>query len=1374
MKNILLLCFLCFASAVSAQTRLNSATPKLFIENKGQITDKNGLPQPDIHFVLKDRHGNVFIGPQGIHYLFSKTDYSSIKQDKDSVIISTYRMQMHLTGTNPMCQLIRGNKNDYYENYYNVIGRPEGIPHVPTFEKITYKNIYPNIDWELYIVNEQLKYNFIIHPGGDVKNISIEYLNASDARINSDGSLTVTNPLGEINESAPVSWMGKNKTPLQHIYKLVKKENRYEVEFTDTENGSSVYDAKADITIDPLIRWTSYYGGSLEDVLYAPKTDEYDNVYFGGTTTSTNGIASSSSWKDTLTGYRDAFLFKLSTNGTRLWGTYYGGYYNDGITAIDIRNNIMVVAGTTSSPNNIATPNTHIPNNPYALLMAFVAQFNFDGIRVWGSYYGINPTGIKGITLDRFENIYFLGTANNRTSSTYTGAVSGYFVHQNVNSNPNGTSLFLARFNSQGQRLWGTYYGHYVTPNSSVVGAENAIGTDWDGNVYLCGTTELNDSSIYCQNAYKNSKSGGMWSQDGFVAKFKPNGQRAWGTYLGGNNEEHLHSLTVDRDANVYVAGGTNSSGMNSNGWSSTGLGLITRFDSSGNHIWTSYAASPVISMNGDSKNNIVFTTDRTSVVFYADTNKYVGRFNANAQLLSQHYLYEDFRLYNSTIDGSGNIFYCGKTSHPSLNMTGSHQNSYGGGVSDGYIAKMWYDSSFRFTRPLLTKYKWCKGDSVWVKFNINLPFNSGNTMIVQLSNAPGILSSPVTVGTKNITGTAGADSIRIFLPANLTSDSNYRVRIINSNPVDTSLYSPPFFVGQHTPSTLTLQNGFSTEICQNNYSQLLGTPQTGLLKYRWQRNGINLTAADTLRLYRAYTPGTYRVVVTTDAGCITTSIDTVVIVYPNPVSDIRINSTTQQCLTGNLFLFADSSKISAGSITTRKWTWTDSVSAFSIDTQRVFNTHGAYGVSLLVTSDKGCSHSSNKSVEVFVMPSTKIYTTNTLNQCMKGHGFSFTDSSSVAAGSYTRLWDFGDATTDTAVQKSKSYAAAGNYFVKLNITSDKGCKDSANTSVTVHPQPVAGCAVNATEQCLKGNVFNLYDSSSVSTGNINTRSWTLGDATTSTLQSINKTYAFSASYPVTLVVTSDKGCKDSTGKILRVNPHPLTSFTINNTTQCLNGNAFTFTNSSFLPGGSIQGYQWQFGNGDSSNAISPAYQYTGSGNYTVQLVSTSSKNCKDTLMKNVRVHPHPAKPVISRNLFVLSSSTAPSYQWLLNNNLISGATTKDYSVTANGYYQVVVTDTTTCSSRSDSVAVLNVGTKELLSENIHLYPNPNNGTFILELPKSNESYRIEIFNTNGQLVYAVVTDSNVVTPDKQLSKGVYLLRIIHAHELHVVKVVVE
>lgn len=1378
MKNILLLCFFCFAAAVTAQTRLNSATPKLFIENKGQITDKNGLPQPDIHFVLKDRHVNVFIGPQGIHYLFSKTAYSSVKQDKDSVIISTYRMQMHLTGTNPMSQLIRGNKNDYYENYYNVIGRPEGIPHVPTFEKITYKNIYPNIDWQLYIVNEQLKYDFIIHPGGDVKNISIEYINASDARINSDGSLTVTNPLGEINESAPVSWMGKNKTPLQHKYKLVKKENRYEVEFTGVENGSSVYETNADITIDPIVQWRSYYGGLSTDILYATRTDNDDNVLFAGGSRSTNNISTTNAWQSSRSGValHDGMLIKMTATGIRIWATYYGGEWDDIIfcLAIDHENKI-VIGGVTQSTVNIASTIAYQSTRPTGSnTQGFIAKLTTSGYREWGTYYGSDQTYIQYVTslaIDRVGNIYLMGLTGNGNNQ-YAGAMPGYFSH-NSNPNINSPVVYIARFTPQGLRLWGALYGKEVfSPTFSYATATTftSITTDWDGNIYFCGSTTSTDSTSFCKNAFQNSKSGAAGYYDGFIAKFKPNGQWVWGTYFGGTLHEYLYSIGLDNNANVYVGGRTTSTQMNYNGWSTSGPGVFARFDSSGSRIWTTHGWwGEVKSLDVDKRNIMFYSMQATQT----QNGSYWGRFTPNAQLLNEPSTTQNFIVHGASVDGNGNAYFCGRTADTTISISGGHQNTYGGDAWDGFIMKMLYDTTFRISRPKFAKNEMCRGDSIWVRYNVLSPLYAGNTLTVELSDVNGVFINPIKLAIKSYTASIKADSLRILLPANLTPASSYRIRIINTNPGDTSSPSAFFKVQQPVANILNILNGGSTQVCQGNFLWLSGVNASGI-RYQWQRNGTNTSFLDTLFNYKAFTTGTYRVISTTSGGCVTTSKDTLVTFYPNPVSDIRINSTTQQCLPGNLFQFADSSKISVGNIASRTWIWTDSVSAFSADTQRVFNTHGIYGVSLLVTTDIGCKDSSYKTVEVFAAPFAKLKASSSNEQCIKGHSFSFADSSSITAGSYTRLWNFGDATTDTTVQKNKSYAVAGSYSVKLNITSDKGCKDSANTSVTVHPQPVAGYSANTTEQCHKGHIFLLNDTSVVSTGNINTRSWTLGDGNLSALQLINKTYAFSGTYPVTLVVTSDKGCKDSTGKILRVNPHPQTLFNVSNNTQCLIGNAFTFTNQSILPGGIIQGYKWQFGNGDSSNVSAPVYQYPSAGNYTVQLVATSSKNCSDTLVKSVRINPHPAKPVISRNLFVLSSSTAPSYQWLLNNNSISGATTKDYTVTANGYYQVVVTDTTTCSSRSDSVAVLNVGTNELLSENIHLYPNPNNGTFTLELPPSNQPYRVEIFNTNGQVVYSTLTDETVVTPNKQLKKGVYLLRIIHAHESKVVKVVVE
>jgi gliding motility-associated-like protein len=76
--------------------------------------------------------------------------------------------------------------------------------------------------------------------------------------------------------------------------------------------------------------------------------------------------------------------------------------------------------------------------------------------------------------------------------------------------------------------------------------------------------------------------------------------------------------------------------------------------------------------------------------------------------------------------------------------------------------------------------------------------------------------------------------------------------------------------------------------------------------------------------------------------------------------------------------------------------------------------------------------------------------------QCLAGNSFTFTNNSTISAGSLTYQWDFGDGTTSTQVNPAHTYAAAGIYHVKLVATSNNGCKDSLiNNAITVNGNPV-------------------------------------------------------------------------------------------------------------------------------------------------------------------------------------------------------------------------------------------------------------------------------------------------------------------------------
>src|SRR6185295_14238680 len=105
----------------------------------------------------------------------------------------------------------------------------------------------------------------------------------------------------------------------------------------------------------------------------------------------------------------------------------------------------------------------------------------------------------------------------------------------------------------------------------------------------------------------------------------------------------------------------------------------------------------------------------------------------------------------------------------------------------------------------------------------------------------------------------------------------------------------------------------------------------------------------------------------------------------------------------------------------------------------------------------------------------------NNANQCVSGNSFSFTNLSSIAIGTMTYQWYFGNGMTSTAVDPTTTYASSGAYGVKLVVTSDKGCKDSIMQLVTIFPKPLPQFTVNSPVQCIHDNSYSFTNLSKIS-----------------------------------------------------------------------------------------------------------------------------------------------------------------------------------------------------------------------------------------------------------------------------------------------------
>jgi PKD repeat protein len=268
-------------------------------------------------------------------------------------------------------------------------------------------------------------------------------------------------------------------------------------------------------------------------------------------------------------------------------------------------------------------------------------------------------------------------------------------------------------------------------------------------------------------------------------------------------------------------------------------------------------------------------------------------------------------------------------------------------------------------------------------------------------------------------------------------------------------------------------------------------------------------------------------------------------------------------------------------------------------------------------------------------------YTTNFLSA-------NFTDTSSDSDGSIaSRRWNFGDGTTSTATNPSKTYANAGTYPVTLTVTDNGGLSSQTTQQVTVAASPVSLSIADAT--IIEGNsgtktlTFKVA-LSAVSSGNVtydiatSDGSATAGsDYVASSLsgQTI-PTGSLSKSFAVTIngdtTVEPDEtffvnlgnvsGALVADGQAIGTiqnddsgNLAPTASFTYS--TSFLSAN---FTDASSDSDGTIASRSWDFGDGTTSTATNPSKTYANAGTYPVTLTVTDNGGLSSQATQSVTV----------------------------------------------------------------------------------------------------------------------------------------------------------
>ena len=281
--------------------------------------------------------------------------------------------------------------------------------------------------------------------------------------------------------------------------------------------------------------------------------------------------------------------------------------------------------------------------------------------------------------------------------------------------------------------------------------------------------------------------------------------------------------------------------------------------------------------------------------------------------------------------------------------------------------------------------------------------------------------------------------------------------------------------------------------------------------------------------------------------------------------------------------------------------------------------------------------------------------------------------------------WNFGDGTPlDTSKDPTHLYTSSGNYDVTLIAIWNDGYTDNITKIVKVLSADTGYANFYWDSNCLWEVQF--HDSS---LGQPTSWQWDFGDSSSiDTTQNPLHGYGSQDTFLVTLIVDYNSGCpSDTISKLL----YPVIILNDFFPKKACQGIPVTFT-SDFDITIFEDYFQWDFGDGNWSDLLSPVHIYDSAGTYGVQVhVWYGGWNCYESVIDSVIVYPPPSLSLgedtascsISSIAFVPDSGFV-SYKWQ------DGSTDSVFTATLPGIYWVEATDINGCSA-IDTVEVLTI-----------------------------------------------------------------------------------
>jgi hypothetical protein len=520
----------------------------------------------------------VYCTPTGISYVASRIlpesapSEATLRAEGDvrmSNVRSGFRMDVAFADADQRAVVTSYGRRASTMNF--LIGSSPEQTQVPEFDHVVYRDVWPGIDAVVTVAGADVRYAFIVHPGGDPARIALRTTGAEALALDARGDFVSSTRNGGIRESAPVAFQSdaQGMAMVDASFALEGDVRRMRV---------GAYDRSRTLVIDP---WVTYFGGNTDDKANAVTTDQRGRIIVTGEMQSYDFPTTPGSFQDTLRGAIEAWFAKFDYAGTRLYASCIGGTGNDYGNAVAIgANGEIVITGTTAS-TNFPVSTGAFQGTKKAYEDMFLAKFDSAGARVWITFLGGkgDDRGLS-VAVDSSRNIVIGG----HTLSDDLGTTTTAFQRKWGGWDDG----FITKFTAAGRRIWTTYYGG--TRGERFLGV--AIGEK--DNIYLTGRTWSLDFPITA-NANQSALAGTTNDEDAFIVKMDSSGRRIYASYFGGDKIEIANGIAIDRNKNITIAGRTTSTNLPVTSGAlqstlATGTdAFAASFDSTGAPRWSTY-----------------------------------------------------------------------------------------------------------------------------------------------------------------------------------------------------------------------------------------------------------------------------------------------------------------------------------------------------------------------------------------------------------------------------------------------------------------------------------------------------------------------------------------------------------------------------------------------------------------------------------------------------------------------------------------------------------------------------------------------------------------------------------------------------------------